>query len=128
MAKYEAKKAFPGHTFEVEVYVPNRDRDGALVHNHAQWVALVEGVVCSLTGGGCTTYEAVGTWDGAKEQTTVVRGAVAGSYRDAQAALAQAVGAFAAETNQAVGGWTVDGQWFWAAPVVDDATQPGAPA
>lgn len=127
---YQAVRANPLRTVTIEAYVPNRDREGRLVHNHEHWVRQVEETLAKLSGGGVTTYEARGYWQGGYEHTSVVRASVVvpgvgvGSeltLQDVCNAVAQPLGAFAVETNQELAGFTVDGQWYWAARAEDDA-------
>lgn len=110
---YQARKAYPAQTVTFEAYVPNRTRDGAVVHNHAQWVRLVEDAVCGLTGGGCTTYEARGRWGQTYEQTTIVRGTAPWLAQLAAHALVETLGRFADECQQDVAGYTLDGEWYY---------------
>jgi hypothetical protein len=116
MPKFRAVRANPLKTVTIEAYVPNRDRDGRLVHNHESWVQQVEAVLARLSGGGATTYKARGYWRGSYEATTVVRAAVLADEGRPGETLAQTLGAFASETNQELAGFTVDGVWYYAAP------------
>lgn len=110
MAKFEAKRFDLRETVTIEAYVPNRDGQGRLIHNHEHWVRLVEASLCELTGGACTTYEARGRWAGAYEHTSVVRAAVPADSD--LAGLHEALGVFGEETAQAVAGYTRDGVWY----------------
>lgn len=121
---YTARKAFPGTTLTIEAYVPNRDRHGKELTNATvkAWVESIERTVCELTGGGCTTYGAVGTWNGSREETTIVRGSVpdiSGRRALALDRLAVTLGAFADDTDQELAGFTIDGEWYFAAPAGD---------
>lgn len=119
MTTYVALRAHASPTSTIEVYVPNRDRDGRVIHNHEHWVDLVTKAVCALTGGGATVYEATGVWRGSYEQTTIVRGAYPAG--DDLAPVVDALGAFAEETHQHVSGFTLDGVWYWAVAVPSSA-------
>lgn len=121
MPKYIAKKAIPTATSTIEAYVPAKDRHGRLIGSDewASAIASVERAVCSVTGGGCTSYGAHGVWAGSREPVRVVRGSFPVHRRaEAVAAVSAAVGVFAAETNQEAAGFTLDGEWYW---VVADA-------
>jgi hypothetical protein len=115
--RYRAVRANPLITKTYEAYVPNRDRDGRLVHNHENWVRLVEAALASASGGLVTTYEARGSWRGGYEHCSVVRAAVAGAdnWASATQALAETLGRFAEETGQEVAGFTVEGTWYYCA-------------
>ena len=113
-----------GKSAKVEVFLPNRDRDGALVHNHEQWVqqAVVALASTALGGGGCSVREERGYWNGRWEQTTVVyvyvQVGLNSSYQRSKLfnALERLVEpllrAFKRETNQEAVALTVDGQWY----------------
>jgi len=117
MAQFKAVRANPVFQSTIEAYVPNRDREGKLIHNHENWVRIVETAVCELTGGACTSYDARGVWRGAYEHCVVVRGTTVGvDYQP----LINALGAFAIETKQELAGFTVDGQWYWAVPKTEE--------
>ncbi len=120
--------AYGQSTTTVEVYVAARDCDGVGIRDYAGWVRQVEQAVCALTGGGCTTYEAVGTWDGRKESVTIVRGALSGCPglralrggsgpdRAIDELLGPVLRDYATKTNQEAAGLTVNGEWYCVRP------------
>lgn len=85
----------------VEIYLPDRDRHGALVAEHARWVERAQALLTSLFGG-CTGYDTAGSFAGLLEQTRVLRAEVFGDVTSIDwSAIANFLSDFGRETNQA---------------------------
>ncbi len=113
--EYVAQKLSADWTITIEAYVAAKDREGKLLDStvYAAAVASVERAVCELTGGACTSYGAQGVWRGVHEPVRVIRGSVpAARLHDALDAMATALGAVGAATNQELSAFTVDGEWY----------------
>lgn len=113
MTRYESKRMYRTKTVTVEVYIPNRDRNGDPIGGDVwnEWRTRIEGAACELTGGACTTYEVDEVWRGRRERVAIVRVAVPG--RRDLSSLLSVLGQFGDETNQESTGYTIDGQWFF---------------
>lgn len=113
---YRARPATAARQATIEAYVPAKDAHGALL-DPATWarhVRSVEDAVCAVTEGGCTSYAAVGVWNGTHEPVRIIRGAFPAYRTDAAiAAVSAALGAYGSETRQETVGFTLDGQWYF---------------
>lgn len=97
----------------VEVYLPNRDRDGVLVSRHWYWVDLVAQTAAdTLGGGGATVYETRGLWAGRWEDKTVVRvfTVLAETPAEALVPLREVLEGFKREADQETVGLTYVGR------------------
>ncbi len=104
-----------GTSSKIELFFPNRDRNGALVHNAQQFVDLAVAALSDFAGGGCSLRHETGYWAGRSEATAVVYAYVPASA-DLRARVAKALEpllqAYKRETNQEAVALTIDGQWY----------------
>ena len=100
------------------LYIPNKDRDGAMIDEHEKWITEAQGLLTEI-GGGATAFPPVeGTWrkpDGSDlwEQTRIIY-----TYVDPDRLAANMprlrgfLHRFGRQTNQGKVVFEFDG-WFW---------------
>jgi hypothetical protein len=109
-------------TAQLEVYLPNRDRHGAVVPYGLlqSYIDRVTAAVCALPGGGgCSSYQVEGRWGETVEDTLVIRATVLlapnGDPRifEGSDALVDVLAQYRDATSREAVGLTLDGRWLF---------------